>query len=463
MDENADTRSKLEAAREQAVAEQAAQEAPKVTPVKSAKDAINAMYAQDADKRLSNYLAKSAKEIINSSSNGGDQKSAANLHQHATKHRIEMERPSASGVLRVAPAEQPAIPEDMSQAMDPLAQKTAPVTPPRAPRPTPPVAPPVIKTSLKLGPKRIPATPSVHTVRPTTNKSLNGQKGKTALSQLLTTRKPQATQPASTSATTEITSETKETLHVMQQAVKKTTGQAINDIPKTAPRPRMRPPRGLMQDVIRPSKIPSTPRPKAHPQIPSPDGLPADSVKRRFRAAPKGFTAASAVQSTGYTGFDESAKKKPPVEIYGLMDDEPPAKRKDMPVIEDYKPEGKSFEQTPSQGAKTPDNNKYALKGQSPFFLKSVSVEKRPLSGSVGSKKTPSEGTLYERPASTPVGGKNVYDRKEARKNLPTKPTVIIPASRRSRAPLILLLIVTVILGAAMGTFIYLCFFKIME
>lgn len=150
------------------------------------------------------------------------------------------------------------------------------------------------------------------------------------------------------------------------------------------------------------------------------------------------------------------------------MDDEPTGdSRPALPPIEDYQP-NETATATPRDATtkaaddnNSPDNNKYALNGQSPFFLKSVNVEKRPLSGSI--KKSPSEGTLYERPAPTPVGDKNVYDRKEARKALPTKPTVIIPASRRSRAPLIFLLILTVILGAAVGAFIYLCFFQYME
>lgn len=460
MGDNADSRSKLEAAREQAVAEQALSASAQVTPVRSAKDAINAMYAQDADKRLSSYLAKSAKEIINSSAAGsGDQKSAANLHRHATKRRIEMERPSASSVLRVAPAEQPTVPEDLSQAMDPLAQKLTPAAQPRSPKVPTQVTPSVIKTSLKLGPKKIPAASAPHTIKPAARgKSLNGQKGSTALSQFLSSRKSAQSAPATTQP--QMNAETAETLRVMQQAVKQTARQDITIPPQTVPRPKMRAPRGLMQDIIRPT-APSRPAPKPQPTKTT-NGLPLDSVKRRFRAAPKGFTAAPEVQPVSYSAFENpTPNKKPPVEIYGLMDDEPVAKPKDLPIIEDYQP--KTTTQSSDSESKAPDNNKYSLKGQSPFFLKSVNVEKRPLSGSVGSKKTPSEGTLYEHPASTPVSGKNVYDRKEERKKLPTKPTVIIPASRRSRAPLVMLLILTVILGAAMGAFIYLCFFKYME
>ena len=65
------------------VADHAAGDAvPPVAPVRSAKDAINAMYAQGGDKKLSNYLATSAKEIINASTRpGGDTRSASNLHR----------------------------------------------------------------------------------------------------------------------------------------------------------------------------------------------------------------------------------------------------------------------------------------------------------------------------------------------------------------------------------------------
>lgn len=124
MASGADSKSKLEAARQQALAEQAARETEHVAPVRSAKDAINPMYAQEPDKRLSSYLAKSAKEIINSGGSNGDQKSAASLHQHAAKRRIEMERPSASGILRAASPEPPIIIDDSSRGMDPLAQKS---------------------------------------------------------------------------------------------------------------------------------------------------------------------------------------------------------------------------------------------------------------------------------------------------------------------------------------------------
>lgn len=495
MDANAESRAKLEAARQEAVAAQAANsgsnqlydqvdevftqplatpsqaaephiaqassESEKARPIRSAKDAINAMYAQDANNRLSNYLAASAKEIINSSSSNGDNKTAASLHKHATKRRIEMARPSASGLFRVAATDNPIIPSDTSHAMDPLARKTNPSAKPRIIKPREEPSAPVIKTSLKLGPKKTPAILNAEVkARTSRRKSLNGQKKQTALAELL------ASHPANPRKINDISgkahpktvdAQTAETLRIMRQSVQKATGVPIEESPQLA-HPKKRTSRGMMQDIIRPSKSQNT----SQTMSASSSNIPADSVKHRFKAAPKGYTAQPETINTGYVGFDEPIiSQKPPVEIYGLMDEEPTGKSPEKPIIEDYHP--KDNPKTTSTD-KAPDGNKYSVQGQSPFFLKSVSVEKRPLSGSIGNSKTSaSEGTLYERPANTPVGGKNVYDRKEAKKTLPTKPTVIIPASRRSKAPLIFLMILTVVLGAAVGAFVYLCFFQYME
>ena len=151
-----------------------------------------------------------------------------------------------------------------------------------------------------------------------------------------------------------------------------------------------------------------------------------------------------------------------------MMDEEPTGKPAKLGVVEDYHPQGdvaglglNENKVAQGSGKASPDNNKYALGGQSPFFLKSVRVEKRPLSDGPAKTKGDVEGTLYERPSTEPIAGKNIYEKRPSKKqSLPTKPTVIIPASRRSKAPLILLLLITVILGAAVGAFVYLFFFS---
>ncbi len=463
---------------ERLAADAAATQPPVATPVRSAKEAINALYAQGGNKRLSNYLATSAKEIINAQGKpAGDQKSAANLHRgsvnHQTNHHVESARPSASALFKTAQTE-PVVANDMTNAMDPLASKTTASTAKRrVVRTTATATPtsPVIKTSLKLGPKKSPLhNPPQSMASNTVRRSvrMGTRKGVTGLEQLLA---GQDVLPPNT------TEQTQATLKAMRAAVRQTTSQSTAK-PKLVPRPRTRAPQGLVQDVMRPAPQAVSATPTVQPStaaVKQPVRRPLDSIKRRFRPAPKGFTKTApepqpeAISYTGYTMEPSAEESKPPVEIYGLMDEEPTGKPVDgLGVVEDYK--GGLTEQKVAQGSgtgKVPDNNKYAIKGQSPFFLKSVNVEKRPLSEAPAKRKKARDtgGTLYEQPNLEPLDCKNSYapEAKPAKATVPTKPTVIIPASRRSKAPLICLLILTVILGAAVGAFIYLCFFQYME
>lgn len=85
-----------------------------------------------------------------------------------------------------------------------------------------------------------------------------------------------------------------------------------------------------------------------------------------------------------------------------------------------------------------------------------------------GDKPEPTMPARREAPsAEVPVGRKNRYDKKAVKKNrinprpdLPARPTVIVPSSRRSKAPLFFLIMVTILLGAAVGGAVYLCFFQ---
>lgn len=114
-----------------------------------------------------------------------------------------------------------------------------------------------------------------------------------------------------------------------------------------------------------------------------------------------------------------------------------------------------------------PDANRYALGGQSPF-LKSVSVEKRPLSGEGAHLKAEPKPTIDDPKLKNNRGSrKNVYPKKPvtksastSKKSLASRPTVIVPSSHRSKAPMIILIIVTIILGTAVGAAAYLCFFQ---
>ncbi len=425
---------------------------PPVAPVRSAKDAINAMYAQGSNKRLSDYLATSAKDIINNNRASDNRKSATSLHRNSLQHKMESARPSASGMLRMAKSEPQRVPSDLSASMDPLARKTAPAPQKRPIRvATEPAAAPVVKTSLKLKPKKAPITvPPQNLQNPAHRPSVAASpKGQTALAKLLANR--QRANSATTTAPAP-SSTVNESVRVLQQAAQKVTQKAAPSAAQPVAKPQRRTSRGLMQDIVRPRRRP----------------VPADSVKQRFQAAPRDYTANTETQASAYAGFAQPGPEpatppvKQPVEIYGMMDEEPAGKSDRLGVVEDYHPQNS----TPAPAAPAPDNNKYSIAGQSPFFLKSVTVEKRPLSNSAPRRSVAPEGTLYERPNTDPVSKKNHYDAKppkETKKSVPTKPTVIIPASRRSHAPFIFLLILTIILGAAVGAFIYLCFFQYME
>lgn len=434
------------------------------TPVRSAKEAINAMYAQDPEKRLSNYLANSAKEIINANGRGSA-KSAANLHRGSIQHQMEA-RPSASGLLRTAKAPAKPQPKAPSGSMDPLAQKSipAPAVKKRPQSVQEEKNTTVVKTSLKLAPKRkapVQMAPSRQARRVRTSDGMiNSPKGQSALAKVLAQRKArveQAAQPAQMNPAAGV----EETLRVVEQARRKALGQPE----PVAVKRKRKAPHGLMQDIVRP-RPPRSARPT--------NEYPADSVRHRFQTAPKGYTAQATVQEESYVGYEDelSANQKPPVDIYGMMDEEPTGSDvSNLGVVEDYRPQGDTVSEGINEqkvaggsGKAAPDNHKYALGGQSPFFLKTVNVEKRPLSDGPRRNDEAPEGTLYEKPSTEPLGKKNVYVKEAApKKTLPSKPTVIIPASRRSKAPLICLLLLTVVLGAAVGAFIYLCFFQYME
>ncbi len=173
----------------------------------------------------------------------------------------------------------------------------------------------------------------------------------------------------------------------------------------------------------------------------------------------------------------------------------------DLGVIEDYAPaegraKGREAEAVGNVGlsARDPKNPKAhkaedsrrTLGKQSPFFLKSVNVEKRPLSHDnagipagphstapsspvspekpvkLGTVRTVSHRSTFAK-ASKPPKEKHRKEKsgeQDAGRALPDRPTVIVPASHRSNAPLFFLLILTILLGAAVGAAAYLCFFQ---
>lgn len=129
------------------------------------------------------------------------------------------------------------------------------------------------------------------------------------------------------------------------------------------------------------------------------------------------------------------------------------------------------------------EDSRRTLGKQSPFFLKSVTVEKRPLShetagtghvatmprGVQSGKDAPSSPQLG---AVRTVASKSVFAKSapkakshksqssSAPRSAVDQPTVIVPSSSRSSAPLVFLVIITILLGAAVGAAAYLCFFQ---
>lgn len=228
---------------------------------------------------------------------------------------------------------------------------------------------------------------------------------------------------------------------------------------------------------------------------------------KRFRPAPKDYAAAQPKSIDIYGMLETEEPKTPPArpaprrklpeDQFGIVEDyrpsEYPVKNvKDVPKTQAvpvgvgpddptpvpptrYESTGAPNQQPLAEPVATPpaaapDNNRYALGERSPFFLKSVSVEKRPLSEGPVRTARPTIDRLGIQPNFTdepePTDRKkrkNTYSKrqkKSAKAKAVSKPTVIIPNSRRSKAPLVFLIIFTIILGAAVGAAAYLCFFQ---
>lgn len=95
------------------------------------------------------------------------------------------------------------------------------------------------------------------------------------------------------------------------------------------------------------------------------------------------------------------------------------------------------------KSAKPAEKRTPKLGDRSPFFLNSISVEKRPLSNRASTAR------------------KNIYPKKPTKTpDTPVRPTVVVPASQQSKAPIIFFILLTVILGAVVGAVTYFCFFQ---
>lgn len=446
----------------------------KPTPVISAKAAINAMYAERA-KHPQPPVVASAREAVNAAAQqAGIQhtNSAANLHHGSIQRNMESTRPSASAILRRADDNTKI---DMrAGSLDPLAKAQ-----PAAVQKRPEREIPVVRTSLKLGAAARPKPAPV--VLPP-----NARMAQVA--------RPVGARPASSSS---------------RKLAKLLRRNAVDA--QTLPTPQVKPRKTLSQGQAQPASdahaltvkiIPS--QPAGSTRSPRATSRRKVSAARdpqmlscrpsRFRTKPKDFSAshpAAMPADTSYVMAEPpklNLKKKPStpdqlgvIENFHLENPPQPLGDKaptgslkaqkvasghvgaapEAPAIKADNTSNYSFSKPKSE----PDNNRYALGGESPF-LKSVNVEKRPLSDSPHkfNPKVERKALPASVDSSAPAKGrKNHYAKKSVpapHQELPSRPTVIIPSNRRSKAPLVFLVLLTIILGAAVGAAVYLCFFQ---
>lgn len=442
-------------------------------PVTSAKAAINAMYAKPAAQPQPT-MHMSAREAMNAAAKQqADQisKSAAKLHHGSIQKSMESTKVSASALLKVAKSPEPDARQVHPKAsFDPLARtneakSTVQDTDTEVP---------VIRTSLKLGaaeqPKKRPVVlpPGARMAR--VARPVNQPRPK--INQLLS-RRPTDAQiiyPNTLSA---------------NHSAKLGAGAKVL-------------PSGAKSDELAVQILPASKKNLPADQIPVTKSQGTDLVTprtakpARFRSAPKGYAVGrprAAAADNSYViavppklKLSKNSAEHDAVAELGVVQnyrrENPPA------VIGDRAPIGKIKEQEIASGhgraagepeikadntsnysfskkAKPVDNNRYALGGQSPFIT-TVNVEKRPLSDNISH-----DHPKIERPKvpekETKLSRKNVYTKKsktETKRDLPTPPTVIVPSSRRSKVPLFFLVLLTIILGAAVGAAAYLCFFQ---
>lgn len=481
------------------------QPAKKPVAVRSAKEAINAMYAEKEQSGLGDYLAMSAREIVNATDQkkGAEAKSAANLHKHAKNarnQRIESVRTSASALMKMA-SSRTKTPSNRLQATDPIAHKASeqgakPVE--VGPEKIGSKAPTVVRTSLKLKPKK-PTVKAPSEAKARANIGIRLPKQQISLSQVHT-HNPQVFQDVvrvgsgkkSVAKMKDIVQKSEEvTVSKPNQPAGNAASNADIRLKKVLP--------GQQDDIEKPVLKPGTG--STHTTKPSP----IDSIKKKFAPAPKGFAANNSrearpdrpYQVEDYLNPSHATKSVPATDdathYYGLSEDELVGNAKGVQVnrdkmaaeaglgmIEDYSSgeEVAKDKQATVLRRDSPDNNKYALSAQSPYYLKpEKEMKKRPLSGNGVTRAQTEVATSvhagqdleeelpkknqYKKNAKKAKKPKNTVEKKA--KKTPrdiNQPTMIIPAHHRSNAPLVALLLLTVILGATVGALAYLFFFQ---
>ena len=454
----------------------------KPAPVMSAKDAINAMYATRPS-AADVQLVSSAREAVNAAVNesaGRASKSASNLHHGSIQKSLESARPSASAILRRAQSDDQDVP--------------------------------VVRTSLKLGkPQRIKSPPVVlppnsrmaKQARPVQNLSDSSSKVSQAVSkvprrrvldrEMLPPRRLGSPKRALSAGPSGETSDHALTVEVLgansaePRAVKpaaKPNDHALN-LAKTAP--RVTPPRRSRGPIRDPQMLPG--RPGSNAIYMAQAAQAAQLAARRQRLAKQAEVSSppmASVQSPHpaindfedtFGGADAKLGDRAPI---GALRAQQVAAGHGGPASEDpasysepHSPGGASSSFGPSAtrlSADTAGSYSFSRKpeeskarpplGATSPFLKSVNVEKRPLSGEAKPRPTPISKASDRKSRKASGSKKSASSPYDLRSAPPSRPTVIIPASRRSKFPLFLLVVITILLGAAVGTSVYLCFFQ---
>lgn len=464
-------------------------DSPAATPVTSAKAAINARFANRPNKPTSFQMVNSAREAVNRAATAPKSpKSAANLHHGSIQRSMESVQTSASALLphSAKPKRQAPRIIESKNSYDPLARAARPpLRAPERPANTPRQATPVVKTSLKLNPAARPKQSPV--ILPP-----ESRQGTRKLSSLLSAQKNRqniahnpAYQGASARRDPQIVARPtySEQDFARRQAFETARRAKMADIIDAELGAPSRQAQPVMADEMNAQAI-AVPSGRAKfegssPESPNPISLEeerervvaddisriaeatiAETVPQRLevkREAPpaRATTSATSVVTTS-ASFNRNSRPFTGADL----------KRKISPGANNFEADNNpTYSFTRSKNQTVPEaeksrsahKNRYSATEKSPF-LKSVQVDKRPLSDS----SIPPQPTVVNSNVTSRSDRKKEVKRAKTRQqqNLPSRPTVIIPSSRRSRAPLFFLILLTVLLGAIVGTATYFFFFN---
>lgn len=483
--------------------------------VTSAEAAINARYKKESSTPRP-QIVMSARDAVNAAAKqAGTQhtKSAANLHHGSIQRSMESTRTSASALLRRANDGTKV--ETRMGSLDPLAKAQPLGTQKHSEREIP-----VVRTSLKLGSAARPKANPV--VLPPNSRMANIARPvgsapapkpiSSKLSKLLRRNAIDAqivqpngldegTAPKALASGKPLAPETPNNALTVKIIPSGANPSAEPSVSKRSPKASsLRDPQ-MLSGARRVGRSPKTRMQSLSRKAQTAEALGMASARSpRFRTKPKDF---SANQPTPIAADSSYVMTEPPK--LNVKKRSANTNPDELGVIESYRPEkvpqpigdkaptGSIKAQQVASGhvsaapelpdikaentsnysfskkKSAPDNNRYVLGGESPF-LKSVNVEKRPLSDNPQKLNPKVERKTV---SALPEGSKSTNKSKSGRKNhyakkptsvahqeTPVRPTVIVPSNRRSKAPLMFLILITVILGAAVGAAAYLCFFQ---